>query len=199
MSSVKTLEEVAEQARKALRDAERNLAIKNYIIEQLTDEDGAVVDAEIHFELGGLKIDIGKRRARQRSEGEGGARAKRTAVKVKAPRRTKAEKEVIFQACLGVSFTGLKKGAAVAKLQEGSPNFTANLWGEFIKTPYIAERISREGKTRDMSYTFNVASEAPVKKPAAKRPSAKKPAAKKPAAKKPAAKKPAAKKPAAKK
>ena len=197
MSTQKTLEEVAEQARKALRDAERNLAIKNYIIDQLTDAEGTVIDTDIQFELGELKIHIGKRRARQRADKEGGRQVKRSAPKAKTPRRSKAEKEVIFQSCLDTSFSGLKKGAAIAKLQEVSPNFAGNLWGEFVKAPYIAERLSREGKTRDMSYTFNVASEAP-KKPAAKKSAAKKPAAKKPAAKKPAAKKPAAKKPAAK-
>ena len=199
MSTTMTLEEVAAQAREALQNAERNLSIKNYIIEQLTNSDGAVIDTEIHFELGELKISIGKRRTRSQAEGEVKVRTKRSAQKVKSPRRSKAEKEEIFRACLGASFSNLKKGPAITKLQEVSPNFASNLWGEFIRMPYIAERLGREGKTRDMSYTFNVGTEASAtKKPATRKPSTKKPAAKAPAAKAPAAKAPAAKAPAAK-
>ena len=60
MSENKTLEELVKQAELSLLKAKRDLAIKEFIQNQLTNENGEVIDTEIHFELGKLKIDIGK-------------------------------------------------------------------------------------------------------------------------------------------
>ena len=98
MNKSKTLEEMVEEARVSLLKAERDLAIKSYIIEQLTDDHGQVTETEIHFELGDLKIDIGKRRTRQTIKEADKPSKKRVAkVRVKNPRRTKVEKDVIFK------------------------------------------------------------------------------------------------------
>jgi hypothetical protein len=196
MSNTKSLEAIVADAKKSLLKAETDLAIKNYIIDQLTDDEGNVIDTEIHFELGSLKINIGKKRAYTRSsEGESKKTKSTKTVTGKRVHRSKSQKKAIFAACLKTSFTNLKRKAAVAALQKASPDFTDNLWNDFLKSPEAA-KLSKQGETRNMTYTFNLPADEP--KPSTKRTSRKAPAKKTTASKTPAKKAPAKKAPAKK-
>jgi hypothetical protein len=208
MSNIKSLEEVVAEAKRSLLKAESDLAIKSYIIDQLTDDEGNIIDTEIHFELGDLKINIGKKRAYNKSN-EGDVKKVQSSKKqpTKRVHRSKSQKKAIFAACLNGSFNNLKKKDAVTELQKVSPDFTDNLWNDFIKSP-AASKLEKQGETRNMTYTFNIAQEisapkAPstkrARKPRASTPTPKKAAPKKAAPKKAAPKKAAPKKAAPKK
>ena len=191
MSESKTLEDLVKQAELSLLKAKRDLAIKEFIETQLTDENGEVIETEIHFEFGKLKIDIGKKRVRQSNEDGGTSRRSSNQKSKKRIHRSQEQKNEIFKKCLTTSFTGLKRADAVLALQKVAPNFTNGLWIEFSKSSIIKGKLTKEGETRNMVYTFNVATES---KSASKPTKAKKITVKKAAPKKAAPKKAAPKK-----
>jgi hypothetical protein len=107
------------------------------------------------------------------------------AKKEKRVHRSKAEKELIFTECLKASFKDKKKEDAIAAFAEVSPKFTANLWNDFQKSKY-AKSLTKQGETRNMTYSFGEQVEAKATAKAAK---ATKAASTKAPAKKRAAKK----------
>ena len=80
MSNVQNLEEILKVAQESLKKAEADLAIKNHIMQQLTNDDGSIINTEIHFELGEMKVSIGKKRSYNRSS-EDSVKSKKGRVK----------------------------------------------------------------------------------------------------------------------
>jgi hypothetical protein len=185
MSNTQSLEDILKQAQDSLKKAEADLAIKNHIIQQLTNDDGSIINTEIHFELGEMKVSIGKKRSYNRSADEAVKGKKVRGKKEKRVHRSKAEKELIFTECLKASFKDKKKEDAIAAFAEVSPKFTANLWNDFQKSKY-AKSLTKQGETRNMTYSFGEQVEAKATAKAAK---ATKAASTKAPAKKRAAKK----------
>ena len=168
MSNVQNLEEILKQAQESLKKAEADLAIKNHITQQLTNDDGSIINTEIHFELGEMKVSIGKKRTYNRSNDDSVKSKKGRAKKEKRVHRSKAEKELIFNECLKASFKNKKKQDAIEAFAKVSPKFTANLWNDFQKSKYAVD-LTKQGETRNMTYSFGAKTESKSAKTTSKK------------------------------
>lgn len=151
----KNLEETRELARAEVERLDRLIEIKEFIKQKLTSESGSVIDAQLDFEYGGLKITIKKARVRgERNESPVAERSKST--KKSSKKRVKKEVKSLTPSMvkkLGNSpFSGLKKKDAVAKIQEDIPSFSDLHWDSFREK--FASALSGSGKGAGVQWTF---------------------------------------------
>ena len=151
----KNLEETRELARAEVERLDRLIEIKEFIKQKLTTESGGVIDAHLDFEYGGLKISIKKARVRgERNEASASDRSKssRKAAKKRAKKEVKALTPSMVKKLGNITFEGLKKKDAVARIQESVTSFTDLHWDSFREK--FDEALSGVGKGAGVQWTF---------------------------------------------
>lgn len=151
-----SLEETREQARAEVDRLDRLIEIKEFLTQKLTNERGEVIDAQLEFELGGLKVSIKKARVRnarsenKTPEGKSSKRGKRKSKRAE-PKQLKASDIKKIDA---LSFNGLKKREAVQAIQAVVPSFDNSYWDSFRES--FEKKLTGEGRGAGRQWTFNV-------------------------------------------
>jgi hypothetical protein len=150
----KSLEESREQARADLDRLDRLIEIKEFLTQKLTLENGKVIDTQLEFELDTLKISIKKARTRNAKGAEASeTKSNKRSGKKRAKREPKQLKPAEIKKIDALSFTGLKKKAAIALIQQSVSSFSDAHWDSFRES--FETKLVGEGQGAGRMWTFN--------------------------------------------
>ena len=144
-----TLEQTREAARAEIDRLDRLIKIKEFIIDQLTTEDGDVIDTHLDFEHSGMRISIKKAKTRNQKPKIEAPKSKRGKIKSEP----KTLSGPMIEELSKLSFKGLKKKDAIAYLQGEVSKFSNAYWDSFKEN--FKNTLQSSGKGAGTSWKFN--------------------------------------------